>query len=70
MRGAGQATFAAILLLIVGTLDVIYGIGALDSTSIFVDDQWFILDSLSFIVCVWLVRGIFVLGQGERALAS
>ena len=28
MRGAGRATFAAILLLIAGTINVIYGIGA------------------------------------------
>ena len=36
MRGTGRATFAAILLLIVGTLNVIYGIGALDCANIFV----------------------------------
>ena len=37
MRGAGRATFAAILLLIVGTLNVLYGIGALDNANIFVN---------------------------------
>ena len=39
MRGAGRATFVAILLLIVGTMNVIYGIGALDSANIFLNDQ-------------------------------
>ena len=39
MRGTGRATFAAILLLIVGTLNIIYGIGALDSANIFVNDH-------------------------------
>ena len=38
MRGTGRAAFAAILLLIVGTLNIIYGIGALDSANIFVND--------------------------------
>jgi hypothetical protein len=127
MRGAGRVTFAAILLLIVGTLNVLYGIGALDSASIFVGEQRFILDNLntlgwilialgtlqftggfslmsgntygrvigitagslgaiaallsigsgnpwwslaSFFLCVWIVYGILVLGQDERALAT
>ena len=47
MRGTGRATFAAILLLIVGTMNVIYGIGALDSANIFVNDTRFILDNLN-----------------------
>ena len=126
MRGTGRATFAGILLLIVGTLNFIYGIGALDSANIFVGDRRFILDDLStlgwvlillgvlqftggfsllagntygrvigitagslgaigallsiggaypwwslasFFLCVWVVYGIVVLGQDERALA-
>jgi hypothetical protein len=127
MRGTGRASFAAILLLIVGTLNVIYGIGALSSANIFVNDKRFILDNLntlgwvlialgalqftggfsllsgntygrvigitagslgaiaallsiggtnpwwslcSFFLCVWIVYGIIVLGQDERALAT
>jgi hypothetical protein len=126
MRGTGRATFAGILLLIAGTLNVIYGIGALDNANIFVGDRRFILDDLStlgwvlvalgvlqftggfsllagntygrvigitagslgaigallsiggaypwwslasFFLCVWVVYGIVVLGQDERALA-
>ena len=34
MRGLGRAMFAAVLLLIAGTLNIIYGIGALDSANI------------------------------------
>ena len=45
MRGAGRAGFAAILLLIVGTINIIYGIGALDDANIFVNDKRFILDT-------------------------
>ena len=33
MRGAGRVMFAAILLMIVGTLNIIYGIGALDDVA-------------------------------------
>jgi len=126
MRGTGRASFAGILLLIAGTLNVIYGIGALDNANIFVGDRRFILDDLStlgwvlvalgvlqftggfsllsgntygrvigitagslgaigallsvggaypwwslasFFLCVWVVYGIIVLGQDERALA-
>ena len=127
MRGTGRASFAGILLLIGGTLNVIYGIGALDSANIFVGDRRFILDDLStlgwvlvalgvlqftggfsllagntygrvigitagslgaigallsigganpwwslasFFLCVWVVYGIVVLGEDERALAT
>jgi len=127
MRGTGRATFAGILLLIGGTLNVLYGVGALDSANIFVNDTRFILDDLntlgwvlivlgvlqftggfsllsgnsygrvigitagslgaigallsiggaypwwslaSFVLCVWVVYGIVVLGQDERSYAT
>jgi len=47
MRGAGRVAFAAILLLVVGTINIIYGIGALDDASIFVNDTRFVLDNLN-----------------------
>jgi hypothetical protein len=58
MRGAGRATFAAILLLIVGTLNVIYGIGALDDANIFVGDRRFILSDLNTLGWVLIVLGV------------
>jgi hypothetical protein len=127
MRGTGRATFAAILLLIVGTLNVLYGVGALSNANIFVNDTRYILTNLntlgwvlivlgalqftggfslmsgntygrvigitagslgaigallsiggtnpwwslaSFFLCVWIVYGIIVLGEDERALAT
>jgi hypothetical protein len=127
MRGIGRATFAATLLLIVGTLNIIYGIGALDSANIFTDERRYILTNLNtlgwvliilgvvqltggfslwagntygrvigiigaslgaisallsiggsnpwwslaiFFLCVWVVYGILILGDDERALAS
>jgi hypothetical protein len=39
MRGTGRVVFAATLLLIAGTLNIIYGIGALDDANIFVNDK-------------------------------
>jgi hypothetical protein len=39
MRETGRALLAATLLVIVGTLNIIYGIGALDGANIFVKRQ-------------------------------
>ena len=126
MRGGGRAAFAATLLLIAGTLNVVYGIGALDSANIFVNDKRYIFSDLNtmgwvlivlgaiqltggfslfsgnaygrvigiiggtlgaiaalfsigganpwwslavFFLCIWVVYGIFVLDDDERALA-
>ena len=47
MRGTGRVVFAATMLLIVGTLNIIYGIGALDSANIFINDKRYILSDLN-----------------------
>ena len=39
--------FAAIMLMIVGTINIIYGIGALDDARIYVNDTRFVLDNLT-----------------------
>ena len=70
MRGAGRATFAAILLLIAGTLNIIYGIGALDSANIFVNDKRFILDDLNTMGWVLIVLGVIQLTGGFSLLAG
>jgi hypothetical protein len=70
MRGAGRATFAAILLLIAGTLNVIYGIGALDKANIFVNDSRFILSDLSTMGWVLIVIGVLQLTGGFSLLAG
>jgi len=64
MRGAGRATFAAVLLLIAGTLNIIYGIGALDSASIFVNDTRFIFSNLNTMGWVLIVLGVIQLTGG------
>jgi hypothetical protein len=70
MRGRGRAMFAAILLLIVGTLNVVYGIGALDGANIFVDDRRFILSDLNTLGWVLIVLGVIQLTGGISLLAG
>jgi hypothetical protein len=70
MRGTGRATFAAILLLIVGTLNVIYGIGALDSANVFVDDRRFILSDLNTLGWVLIVLGVIQFTGGLSLMAG
>ena len=64
MRGAGRAMFAAIMLLLVGTLNVIYGIGALDSANIFVNDTRYILTNLNTLGWVLIILGVIQLTGG------
>jgi hypothetical protein len=70
MRGAGRATFAAVLLLIAGTLNIIYGIGALDSANIFVNDSRFVLDDLNTLGWVLIVLGAIQLTGGFSLMAG
>jgi hypothetical protein len=70
MRGAGRIVFAATLLLIVGTLNIIYGIGALDDANIFVNDQRYILTNLSTLGWVLIVLGAIQLGGGFSLMAG
>ena len=70
MRGTGRATFAAILLLIAGTLNIVYGIGALDSANIFVNEKRFILDDLNTMGWVLIVLGVIQLTGGFSLLAG
>jgi hypothetical protein len=70
MRGTGRATFAGILLLIGGTLNVIYGIGALDSANIFVGDRRFILDDLSTLGWVLVALGVLQFSGGFSLLSG
>jgi hypothetical protein len=64
VRGAGRVAFAAILLLMVGTLNIIYGIGALDDANIFNDDRRYILSNLNTLGWVLIVLGLIQLIAG------
>ena len=70
MRGAGRAIFAAILLIILGILNIIYGIGALDGANVFVDDQRYVLDDLNTLGWVLIVLGVLQLAGGFSLAAG
>ena len=64
MRGAGRVVLASVLLLIAGTLNIIYGIGALDDANIFTGDRRYILTNLNTLGWVLIVLGVIQLGGG------
>jgi hypothetical protein len=70
MRGAGRVVFAATLLLIAGTLNIIYGIGALDGANVFVNDQRYILTNLNTLGFVLIILGVIQLAGGFSLMAG
>jgi len=62
--------FAAILLMMVGTINIIYGIGALDDANIFVNDTRFVLDNLNTLGWVLIILGVVQLTAGFSLLAG
>ena len=64
MRGAGRVVFAAVLLMMAGTLNIIYGIGALDSANIYANDTRYILTDLNTMGWVLIVLGLIQLTGG------
>jgi hypothetical protein len=70
MRGAGRVMFAGVLLLIVGTLNIIYGIGALDDANIFVDQKRYIFTNLNTMGWVLIILGVIQLTGGFSLLAG
>jgi hypothetical protein len=70
MRGAGRIVFAATLLLMAGTLNILYGIGALGDSSIFVGDTRYILDDLNTLGWVLVVLGVIQLTAGFSLFAG
>ena len=70
MRGVGRAMFAAVLLLLAGTLNIIYGIGALDSANIYTNDTRYILSDLNTMGWVLIVLGVIQLTGGFSLMAG
>jgi hypothetical protein len=60
-RRAGWVTFASVMLMIVGILNVIYGIAAIGDANFFVHDTRYIISGLSTWGWVTLVLGIIQL---------
>jgi len=70
MRGAGRATFAGVLLLIAGTINIIYGIGALDKANIYANDTRYIFTNLNTMGWVLIVLGVIQLTGGFSLLSG
>jgi hypothetical protein len=70
MRGAGRVVFAAVLLLIAGTINIFYGIGALDSANIYANDTRFIFTDLNTMGWVLIVLGVIQLTAGFSLMAG
>jgi hypothetical protein len=70
MRGGARVGFAAVLLLIAGTLNVIYGIGALDDANIFTNDKRFVFTNLNTMGWVLIILGIIQLTGGFSLMAG
>ena len=63
MRGTGRAVFVAILLLIAGTLNIIYGIGAVSNAHFFAHTQY-VFSSLKTWGWITIIIGVLQLTGG------
>ena len=70
MRGTGRVMFAATMLLLVGVLNIIYGIGALDDANIFKGDTRYVLDDLNTLGWVLILLGALQLGAGFSLMSG
>lgn len=70
MRGAGRVTFAAVMLLLLGVLNVIYGIAALDKANVLVNDTRLILSDLNTMGWVTIALGVIQLIVGFSLLGG
>jgi hypothetical protein len=71
VRGAGRAAFAAILLMIAGTLNVIYGIAAISEANFFTDSgTHFVFSNLNTWGWIILILGAVQLTGGLSLMAG
>ena len=70
MRGTGRVIFAAFLLMLIGFINIIYGIGALDDANYFVNDTRFIFTNLNTMGWVLIILGIIQLTGGFSLMAG
>jgi hypothetical protein len=61
MRGVGSALFAGILLMVAGTLNIIYGIAAVGNASFFVNDTQYVFSSLHTWGWITIILGVIQL---------
>jgi hypothetical protein len=71
IRGLGRATFAAVLLMIAGSLNVIYGIAAISEANFFTDSgTHFVFSSLNTWGLIILLLGALELTGGISLLSG
>jgi hypothetical protein len=71
VRGAGRAAFAAVLLIIAGTLNVIYGIAAIGEAHFFTDaDTHFVLSGLNTWGWITVLLAVIELTGGFSLLSG
>jgi hypothetical protein len=70
MRGAGRVGFAAVLLLIAGVINILYGIGANAHATVFVNDTRFVLEDLNALGWVLIILGVIQLTGGFSLMAG
>jgi hypothetical protein len=70
MRGSGRAGFVGILLLMVGTVNIIYGIGSLNDAKVLVGDQRLIFTSLHSYGWSLIILGVIQLTGGISLLGG
>jgi hypothetical protein len=70
VRGEARAMFAAILLLIIGVLNIIYGIAAISDANFFVDNTRYVISSLHTWGWITLILGIVQLTGGFSLFAG
>jgi hypothetical protein len=70
MRGTGRAAFVATLLLIAGTLNIMYGIGALSNANIFHNGQRYIFTNLNTMGWVLIVLAVIQISGGLSLIAG
>jgi hypothetical protein len=70
MRGTGRATFTALLLLFVGTLNIFYGIGALGNAHVYVGETRLVFQNLHTYGWVLIILAIIQLTGGISLLAG
>lgn len=70
MRGLGRAVFVAILLLIAGVLNVIYGFAAIGDANFWVNEQHFVIGSLHTWGWITVIIGVVEIIAGLSLFAG
>ncbi len=70
MRGVGSALFAGILLMVAGTLNIVYGIAAVSNSKFFVNDTQFVFSTLHTWGWITIILGVIELTASFSLLAG